>query len=103
MIKKIGIVCLMLTLATVLIIVGCGKKKSTTGEKEPEGTKPAYASKGDEGTITGKISFDGAAPELKKIDMSQDANCAGSAGDKTADDLLVSDGKLANVFVYIKG
>lgn len=35
--------------------------------------------------------------------MSQDANCAGSSGDKTADDLLVADGKLANVFVYLKG
>jgi len=35
--------------------------------------------------------------------MSQDANCAGSAGDKNADDLLVADGKLANVFVYLKG
>lgn len=104
MIKKIGIVCLMLTLATVLIIVGCGKKKPTqSGDDKNDGAKPAYASKGDEGTITGKISFDGAAPELKKIDMSQDAFCAGSSGDKSADDLLVADGKLANVFVYLKG
>lgn len=104
MIKKIGIACLMLILATVLIIVGCGKKKATqSGDDKNDGAKPAYASKGDEGTITGKISFEGSAPELKKIDMSQDANCAGSAGDKTADDLLVADGKLANVFVYIKG
>jgi hypothetical protein len=35
--------------------------------------------------------------------MSQDANCAGSPGDKSADDLIVTDGKLANVFVYVKG
>jgi plastocyanin len=104
MLKKIGTVCVMLTLATLLIAVGCGKKKKTAEEeKSDSGSKPQYASKGDEGTIAGKISFDGAAPVLKKIDMSQDANCAGSAGDKTTDDLLVAEGKLANVFVYLKG
>lgn len=102
MLKKIGTVCTLLTLATVLIAVGCGKK-ATNQNKGDDGAKPQYVSKGDEGTITGKISYDGAAGELKKIDMSQDANCAGSSGDKTADDLLVADGKLANVFVYLKG
>lgn len=104
MLKKIGTICAMLTLVMILVAVGC--KHSGGGDKggKPEdGAKPAYASKGDEGTITGKISYDGPAPELKKIDMTQDANCAGSSGDKTADDVLVADGKLANVFVYLKG
>ena len=104
MLRKIGTVCVMLTLAVLLIAVACGKKKKgSDDEKADTGSKPAYASKGDEGTITGKVSFDGAAPALKKIDMSQDANCAGSSGDKTMDDLLVAEGKLANVFVYLKG
>jgi hypothetical protein len=104
MLKKIGTVCTLLTLATVLIAIGCHGKKTGPVADDGGGTaKPLYASKGDEGTLTGKISFDGAAPTLKKIDMSQDANCAGSAGDKSADDLLVADGKLANVFVYLKG
>jgi hypothetical protein len=105
MMKKIGTVCMMLTLATVLIAVGCkGKGSKVKEEDKGDGTaKPAYASKGDEGTITGKISYDGAVPAPKKIDMSQDANCAAAAGDKNADDLLVTDGKLANVFVYLKG
>jgi len=94
----------MLTLAAVLIAVGCkGKAKKVEEGPADGGAKPAYASKGDEGTITGKVSFDGPAPELKKIDMSQDANCAAAAGDKSADDVLVADGKLANVFVYLKG
>jgi len=95
----------MLVLATVLAAVGCGKKTANknNGEGGDGATKPQYASKGDEGTITGKVTFDGAVPTLKKIDMSQDANCASSAGDKTADDLVVTDGKLANVFVYVKG
>lgn len=106
MIKRITFVCMMLILATVLVAIGCkGKRSSSTeADKTGDGTaKPVYASKGDEGTITGKIMFDGAPPALKKIDMSQDANCAAAAGDKSADDLLVTDGKLANVFVYVKG
>src|SRR5437773_10690885 len=105
MLKRIGLVCMMLILATVLVAVGCkGKgKKAADDESKDSGAKPQYASKGDEGAITGKISYDGAVPAPKKIDMSQDANCASAAGDKTADDLVVADGKLANVFVYVKG
>src|SRR6266487_731955 len=103
MLKKIGTVCTLLTLATVLIAVGCGKGSKNKNESADGAAKPQYASKGDEGTITGKVSYDGAVPELKKIDMNQDANCVSAAGDKTADDLLVADGKLANVFVYLKG
>src|SRR5882762_10150653 len=104
MLKKIGTVCMLLTLASVLIAVGCkGKDKHPVEDKTDGAAKPQYASKGDEGTITGKVSYDGAVPALKKIDMSQDANCAAATGDKSADDLLVADGKLANVFVYLKG
>ena len=105
MLKRIGLVCMMVILATVLVAVGCkGKSKKASDEDSKDaGAKPLYASKGDEGTITGKITYDGAVPAPKKIDMSQDANCASSAGDKNADDLVVTDGKLANVFVYVKG
>ncbi|MEK6284573.1 MAG: hypothetical protein AABO57_02420 [Acidobacteriota bacterium] len=103
MLKRIGTVCVMLTLATLLIAVGCGKKQPAADDKAGDGSsKPQYASKGDEGTITGKITYDGTPPTGKKIDMSQDANCASAPGDKTTDDLLVTDGKLANVFVYVK-
>lgn len=104
MLKRLGTVLAMLTLATVIVAVGCKGKTKKAEEGPSDGAaKPKYASKGDEGTITGKVSFEGVAPAAKKIDMSQDANCAGSPGDKSADDLLVADGKLANVFVYVKG
>src|SRR5437870_2206424 len=102
MLKRIGTVCVALTIATLMLSVGCGKGNKNKSEPT-DGGKTAYVSKGDEGTISGKVSFDGAPPASKKIDMSQDANCAGSAGDKTQDDVLVADGKLANVFVYVKG
>lgn len=104
MLKRTSTVCAIITLAMLLIAGGCkGRIKNTNAGATDGPARPQYSSKGDEGTITGKVSFDGVAPEPKKIDMSQDANCAGSAGDKSADDLLVADGKLANVFVYLKG
>jgi hypothetical protein len=100
MLRKVGMICVMLTVASFVIVAGCGKKKPVA--EEPE-TKPKYASKGDEGTITGKIAFDGTPPVAKKIDMSQDANCAAAAGEKTTEEVVVTDGKLANVYVYLKG
>src|SRR5262245_17897726 len=104
MLKRIGTVCVMLTLATFLIVVGCNRKPDKNKNEGPsDGAKPQYSSKGDEGTISGKVSFDGAPPAAKKIDMSQDANCASAPGEKTIDDVIVTGGKLANVFVYLKG
>jgi len=104
MLKRITTICVII-LATILIVVSCGRKKPADKEGKDSGgsTKQQYASKGDEGTITGKISFDGAPPAGKKIDMSQDANCANSAGEKTTDDVMIAEGKLGNVFVYLKG
>ena len=102
MIRKVGTVCVMLTLASFLIIAGCKKKVVDDGPEEKT-AKPVYKAKGDEGAITGKVAFDGTPPAAKKIDMSQDANCASTAGDKNTDDVVVTDGKLQNVYVYLKG
>jgi len=103
MLKRTLTVFAMVALATILIAVACSKRKNNNADKPGDTGKPAYVSKGDEGTITGKVSFEGSPGELKKIDMSGDANCSATATDKTADDLVVTDGKLANVFVYVKG
>ena len=104
MLKRIGIVLAVAAMVMFLVAVGCRKRsKDTAEEKGSDTAKPVYKATGNEGTITGKVSYDGPAPELKKIDMSGDANCASAASDKTADDVVVTDGKLANVFVYLKG
>src|SRR5215467_6462268 len=78
---------------------GAGNKN---GENGVDTGKPAFTSKGDEGSITGKISFNGTAPAPKKIDMGQDSYCVGAPGEKTTEDVAVANGKLANVFVYVK-
>jgi plastocyanin len=62
-----------------------------------------YKRTGAEGTVTGQIRFEGEAPARRKLDMSQDANCAAVARNPRTEDVVVTDGRLANVFVYVKG
>jgi plastocyanin len=103
MLRKImtfGVLALMISL---LVFGACAKKKKKDLGDEGDTKKPMYSSKGDEGTITGKISFDGTPPAAQKIDMSQDANCVSAPGDKNNDNVLIDNGKLVNVFVYLKG
>jgi plastocyanin len=86
----------------LLLLAGCGKKE----EEQPAATSaPAAAPAAapiDPATtanVSGTVKFDGAAPKAAKIDMSQDANCKGS---NTAENIVVADGHLDNVFVYVK-
>jgi plastocyanin len=79
----------------------CGGNKETTNDNaKPEG-KP-FVSKNNEGTITGKIAYNGAVPAPKKIDTSADAVCASKNPNLETEENVVKDGKLANVFVYVK-
>lgn len=55
------------------------------------------------GSIAGAISLDGTAPARQQVKMSADPQCeAANAGGRLGDIFLVKDGKLQNVFVYIK-
>ena len=56
------------------------------------------------GEVTGKVVFDGDAPEMKLIDMSSDPNCIKAHGDKEyrREDLVLGDGQaMANVVVRV--
>jgi hypothetical protein len=96
MMKAIGLFLFIMNLST-MAFVGCKK------ELPEQPAKPNYESKGDEGEIKGVMKFDGTPPTPAKIDMSQDANCTNAPGNKLADDLVVDNGKLQNVLVYLKG
>ena len=80
----------------------CGKK----GDEEVEtgGTEAgkAYTAKGNEGTISGVVSYTGAAPEGKKIDTAADAACTSKSPNLMTEEWAVKDGKVANTYVYIK-
>jgi len=88
-----------------LLLAGCGKKEGPAEQPAAPSaaTTPAPAATpidpATAATITGTVKFDGPAPKLAKIDMSQDPNCKGA---NTAENIVVNGGNLANVFVYVK-
>src|SRR5260370_28851014 len=54
------------------------------------------------GTVSGTIHLSGKAPAPVKIDMSMDPVCSITGGDSFAEQYVAHDGKLANVYVYLK-
>jgi plastocyanin len=59
----------------------------------------------DEGSISGKVAFEGDAPKAKKIKVDADPQCAAMHADKplTSEAVVVNgNGTLKNVFVYVK-
>jgi hypothetical protein len=94
---------LALGLGLLVLSTACGggKSEDSTTNKSSS-TAKAYVAKGDEGTITGTIAYNGTPPAPKKIDTSADAVCGQKNPNLETDDNKVANGKLANVFVYIK-
>src|SRR5438876_6911760 len=101
----IGIVSLSMALTS------CGKKSEDEFGDEGESgggktAQPAAVDAASAATITGKISFEGAAPAATTTDVSSDPVCATKANAEPAEvtqEVVVSDGKLANVFIYVSG
>jgi plastocyanin/predicted small lipoprotein YifL len=92
-----------LALMAIFLLVGCSKKEPAE-EQPAASTAPAAApatpiDPATAATVAGTVKFEGVAPKPAKIDMSQDPNCKGS---NSAENIIVTDGKLANVFVYVK-
>lgn len=96
---------LVLAIALSLLALGsaCGGGRSTnTVSNSGTGDATATPYSGATGTITGVVSYNGTAPAPKKIDTTADAACGKANPNLTTDDTVVTDGKLANTFVYIK-
>lgn len=83
-----------------LALAGAGCKKTTTGAETPAKTYVTI-DPNTAGSISGTIHFDGKAPARVQIDMGQDPVCA-LADANYAEQYVVHDGGLQNVFVYVK-
>jgi len=100
--KSLGM--LGIALLGLLLLAGCSKKESATQEASnaaPAAAAPAATpiDQSTVGSVSGVVKYDGPAPKVQKIDMSQDPACKGTNDVET----IVDDGgKLANVFVYVK-
>jgi hypothetical protein len=68
----------------------------------PQG-KLTYQPTGSEGRITGKVSFAGQIPQRRLIDTSADPVCHDANPELYTEDVIITAGKLANVFVYVSG
>src|SRR6185369_644457 len=95
---------LVLAIALSLLALGsaCSKSSETTTNGGAASTEGAGPYSGPTGTIAGVISYEGTPAAPKKIDTTADAACGKANPNLTTDDTIVTDGKLANTFVYIK-
>jgi len=95
---------LILTIALSLLALAsaCSKPEGGKGEPTPTTGGTAYTPTGKEGSVTGAIAYTGTPPAPKKIDTSADPACGSKNPNLSTEDNVVTNGKLANVFVYIK-
>jgi len=92
-------------LISLLCALACSGGSTDQGAVTPTPEKaggPVYSPSGNEGNIKGSIAFKGTTPDPRKIQMGSDPVCEQKAQGATFEDMLVKDGKLANVFVYVK-
>src|SRR5262245_39917950 len=101
--KKQTKVWLVLSIALSLLALGSACTKAPEEpNKSGGGETTAVAYSGPVGTVSGVVSFNGTPPAPKKIDASADPVCGQRNPNLETEDTVVKDGKLANVFVYIK-
>ena len=95
-----------IALGSVLMATGCKTDQAARRAENIDHVETPVTAALDPamaGSISGTISFKGAAPQRVKIDMSQDPACAMSAGENDAEQYVVGKkGALANVYVYVK-
>lgn len=99
-------------LATSSVSLGQGGGGEKTNPKSPKNENRSVSPKklppsvaksvrhGGDGVITGTISYYGPPPQRLRIDTSADPACNATA--LFVENLIVTNGRLANVFVYVK-
>ena len=95
-------------IAFALAALGCGKDEGSSADTAAQAPAPTQEGAGAPapaggGTISGTVSFTGTPPANPTIDMSEEPSCAQKhAGGARDPQVVVNNGKLANVFVYVK-
>src|SRR5262245_41253682 len=100
-----------LTVSSMVMVgalLGCGGGGGGSDAANPPAdagaaVKAAPAVVENAATLNFTVNFTGAAPAAKAIDMSEEKVCADKhAGGAKTDEVVVNNGKLQNVFVYVK-
>jgi plastocyanin len=71
-------------------------------QADPQSTKKPYQPNGAEGSLVGNILLSGTPPRPLQIDMSTNPDCYKANPNPLTEFLVVSDGKVANVLIYVK-
>jgi hypothetical protein len=95
------------TTALFVFALGCGGGEEAAAPPAEEKAAPAAASftvdPATAATVTGTIAFEGTVPKAPPLNMSAEADCQKMhSGPVFPDQVVVNDGKLANVFVWVK-
>lgn len=92
--------CSILILLLGLFLSACNSRTPEEGQASTlELPKAAAVNPATAATISGTVDFQGTPPHLRPIDMSNDPGCKGQTG---SEQVVVDDGHLANVLVYVK-
>ena len=100
----------ILMLAAILFISGCGSKEEAkpetpaAQETAATGTIKKTLDLSSTGSLKGRVLFEGDAPAPKKIPVQGNPECAvlHPGGAVVSEEMLVQNGGLQNVFVYVK-
>src|SRR5262245_16491264 len=92
---------------TAALLVGCGGGGDKAAAPAEGGSAPAAAAApaanpvdaATAGNIKGTVKFTGTAPAPVKIDMKEEPACATANPNPVKEDVVTSNGALANVFV----
>jgi plastocyanin len=95
---------LFFALTLALTVAGCNQ--GNTAPERPQQTQQSSKAAppvdtSQAGAIRGVVNFTGAAPQPVKIDMGLDPAC-NMTGPNYSEQVVAHDGKLANVYVYVK-
>ena len=100
----------LLPLAVVLAILGCKSQPSSQPANNASSSPapatsatPAVAPAADAsstGSVSGVVSFKGTPPKQATLDMTADPMCPQTP--QPSDTVVIKNGKVANVFVYVK-
>jgi len=80
--------------------LGCSKSQPGPQTSATPATPAITVDPATAGSISGVVSFAGPRPKTIMLDMSQDPSCPSKP--QPSEVFVVNDGKLANVFVYVK-
>lgn len=91
---------LIVILIALLCATACSKKQNFEESPSAAQKKIAHIDPATAASISGVINFSGTPPKPQKIDMSQDPACGTQP--RFDESVVVDQGKLANVLVYVK-